>query len=254
MNLKNLTYLFAILIFALSCSEEPDDFVFVEGEEFFPLEVGKFRVYQLDSITFEPDVDGITRDTSRTFVREEIVEAFEEQNGNEVFRVERFERKSSDDPWAIRLVFSMEKSEGFAVQTENNLRLRKMPFPFTQNKEWEQTSFIDPDMDFQIVGENIKIFKDWESSFESIGVAEEINGNQFEVTTVVNQNNQDNPFERRLVREKYAKEVGLVAREMFIFDSDYCNEDPAPLDCETIAWEDKAEKGFILRQVILDFN
>ena len=67
-------------------------------------------------------------------------------------------------------------------------------------------------------------------------------------------NNQSNPFERRLVREKYAKEVGLVAREMFIFDSDYCNEEPVPLDCETIAWEDKAEKGFILRQVIIDFN
>lgn len=253
MTLKTIPILFIITL-AFACSEEPDDFELIKGEEYFPLEVGKYRNYQLDSITFEPEVSGIARDTSRTFVKEEIVEVFENQEGNEVYRVERFERKSNDEPWEVKLVFSMEQSSEFAFQTENNLRLAKMPFPFSDNKGWEATRFINPDMIFQIAGENIKIYKDWESSFESIGVAEEVGGNQFEVTTVLNQNSEDNPFERRLVREKYAKGVGLVAREMFIFDSDYCNEVPAPTDCQTIAWEDKAEKGFIIKQVILDYN
>ncbi len=254
MNFKYLPFILGIIILAFACSEEPDNFELIKGEEYFPLEVGKFRSYQLDSITFEPEVSGIERDTSRTFVKEEIVEVFQDQSGEDVYRVERFERKSNDDPWEVKLVFSMEQSNEFAFQTENNLRLAKMPFPFSDNKRWEATSFINTEMFFQVAGENIKIYKDWESSFESIGVVEEIEGSQFEVTTVLNQNSQDNPFERRLVREKYAKDVGLVAREMYIFDSDYCNQEPSPADCQTIAWEDKAEKGFIIKQVILDHN
>jgi hypothetical protein len=45
-----------------------------------------------------------------------------------------------------------------------------------------------------------------------------------------------------------------VKREQWILDSQYCNQTPAPADCATRPWELKAEKGYILRQVVLAFN
>jgi hypothetical protein len=65
---------------------------------------------------------------------------------------------------------------------------------------------------------------------------------------------ETNAIERRLSRVKYAKHIGVVYRELWILDSQYCNQIPAPADCLTKPWVEKAEKGYILRQVITGYN
>lgn len=46
----------------------------------------------------------------------------------------------------------------------------------------------------------------------------------------------------------------LVRREQRILDSRYCNQIPLPNDCRSNPWQEKAETGYILRQVITGFN
>jgi len=55
-------------------------------------------------------------------------------------------------------------------------------------------------------------------------------------------------IELRLSYERYARGVGLIEREMRILDTQ-CIE-----ACSTKTWAEKAEKGFIVRQKIRDYN
>ena len=51
--------------------------------------------------------------------------------------------------------------------------------------------------------------------------------------------------------EQYAPNVGLVYRELAGLDTQ-CGGNPG--DCIDIPWEQKAEKGFIVRQTLLEFR
>ncbi len=253
--MKIISYsLVLVFVFLFACSEKEDDFSITEGKAFFPLEVGKYRLYKVDSVVYDPIASGIFRDSSSTFIREEITEIFQDLQGNDVYRVERQGRQRLDDPWAFQLAYTMENNSEYAIQNENNLRLKVFPFSISDNKNWVATNLFDETVILMIAGEGIQVYKDLASSFQNINQTESIGNFELETITIIHKNQESNPFERRFIKEKYAKGVGLVYREMQIFDSDYCNQEPVPGDCNTIAWEEKAEKGFSIKQTILEFN
>ena len=242
------------MVFLIACNEEEDDFSIMEGRAFFPLEIGKFRTYQVDSIIFDPSADQVLMDSSTTFFREEIIDIFQDGEGNDIFQVERSSRSEIDSPWEFQLVYTMENRGDYAIQNENNLRLKVFPFSLSENRIWTATNFFDENVEFTIAGERIQVYKNWESSFESLIQEETIGGFEVETITILHQNDANNVFERRFVSEKYAQGIGLVYREMQIFDSQFCNQEPVPDNCETIVWEAKTERGFSLKQTILAFN
>jgi len=251
-----MKYLFPILILVtlFSCKEEADDFTFELGREYFPLEVGKFWIYQVDSTVYDPDGTGINLLESTTFFKEEIIEKLENFDSTEVYKAERYERKNQNDPWELTRVFTLERSDRFAYRNENNIRLVSLTFPVKRTADWTATKHFDPLIIIPIAGESVQVYKDWDSEVEEVGEEETINGFDFEITSVLHENNDNNPFERRYVFEKFAKNVGLVSREMLILDSQYCNQEPVPDDCDFLTWEEKGEKGFLLTQTILDYN
>lgn len=243
------------LVILFSCGKDlPDNYSIENGYEYFPLEVGKYWIYQVDSIVYDPISGGTLNDTSITFMKEEIVEKFQNESGEDVYKLERLERKELSDPWTISKVVSLERNEKFAYRTEDNLRLISMVFPVQSRNDWVATQHFDPTTIVTVAGESMQLYKDWDSEVEEVGVMEEIGNFNFEITSVLHENSEDNPFERRFVFEKYAKNVGLVSKEMMILDSQYCNQEPVPDDCETLPWEEKGEKGFILKQIILEHN
>ena len=102
----------------------------------------------------------------------------------------------------------------------------------------------------------------------------------------------ESPFDLRISYEKYAKGIGLVYRERRILDSQKCAEECQPFDdqfdncvnnclaagatdtlqceneciefsllynscfddCDALPWEEKAQKGYIMRMTIVDHN
>ena len=75
----------------------------------------------------------------------------------------------------------------------------------------------------------------------------------FDSTLIITEANYTDLIERRYSRAWYAKHVGLVQREQWILDSQYCAQTPTPADCQTRPWDLKAEKGYILRQVVIAY-
>lgn len=226
-----------------------------EQYAYFPLETGKYIIYSVDSIVYDFAAGGgIVRDSSRTYVREVIGDTLRDQTGDLLYTIERFERSSDTDPWILTSIGTASRSAGQAIRTENNLRFLKLVFPMDRRSEWDGNIWIDQNREIEIAGERIRPFTNWHYEVDSIDIPAHIDAFAFDSTLLVTEADDINIIERRYSRVRYAKNIGMVWREQWILDSQYCNQIPPPADCETKPWEEKAEKGYILRQSILEFN
>lgn len=236
-----LLFITTVILFQ-SCDEEYELRDLQEGYEYFPLEIGHTIIYELDSLNFI----GGGKDSSRTYVREILVDSLSDNLGNTLYKVERFERKHDTLNWEIKDVWTASRDETRAFRTEENLKFVKLIFPLKEERTWKSTAFLDESMIVTVAGgETMEVFKGWESEVISVGQSEQIGDKTFdEVSTILHANNE-NLIELRYVEEKYAKGIGLIYREMRILDTQNIDND--------LPWEEKAEEGFIIRQRAISF-
>jgi len=233
----------------------PSDLIQEEQYAYFPLEIGKYVVYQVDSIVYDfAPGGGTVIDTSRTFVRETVADTLRDPVGALIYTIERQERSSNDQPWQLTSIGSAARTASQAIRTEDNLRYLKFIFPMDRRSEWDGNVWIDENREFLIAGERMRPFSNWNYEVDSIDRQALVGSFMFDSTLLITEADDNNVIERRLSRARYAKHVGLVWREQWILDSQYCNRNPPPADCATKPWVEKAEKGYILRQTILKFN
>ena len=226
-----------------------------EQYAYFPLSIGKYIIWQVDSVVYDfAPAGGISRDSSTTFVQERISDTLRDNTGQLIYEVERYERTHVDSAWVLATVNTAGRNNAQAFKTEQNFKFLKLIFPLDKRSEWDGHIWIDEDREIEINGERMRPFLNWSYEVDSIDVPASIGAFRFDSTLVVTEADDTNIIEKRLARVRYAKHIGLVQREQWILDSQYCNQSPAPPDCETRPWEIKAERGYILRQTIIGFN
>lgn len=296
-----LVSIFAIagILWMASCETTPDTYAVEPGLEYFPLEVGKYIIYEVDSTIFDPTGD-TTVYFSKTFVKEEITDTLLDNVGNTLYRVERLQRQADTLPWQIHKVLTLSKTEEQAIRTEDNLRFIKLTFPIKKNNSWNGLVHFDPARIVTVAGESIEMFKNWDYRIESVDEPETIGALNFDKIATLQEADNENNLELRISREKYAKDVGLVYAERWILETVECDTRCTPLEsihdiciddcmfdclqegeldsidcvqrcelncideyinfincrdeCDTLSWEQKATKGFIMRQVAIDYN
>ena len=226
-----------------------------EHYAYFPLQIGKYVVFAVDSIVYDfASGGGILQDSSHTLVREEITDTLRDNTGQLLFQIERSERPDDSSPWVLSSITTAARTGSQAIRTENNFRFLKLIFPMDKRSEWDGNLWIDQEREIEIAGERMRPFTNWHYEVDSIDIPSQIGAFAFDSVLVVTEADDNNVIERRFSRVKYAKHVGVVWREQLILDSQYCNQSPPPVDCSTKPWAEKAEKGYILRQVVLEFN
>jgi hypothetical protein len=224
-------------------------------QAYFPLEIGKFTEYRVDSIVYDFGPGGSTvRDSTLVYVREEIADTIRDNSGELLFVLERSERRSDTLPWTVRQVWSASRNATQAIRSENNLRFLRLVFPFDDRTRWNGNLWIDPYQSVEIAGELIQPFVNWNYRVDAYDFPAQVGAFSFDSVLVVTEVDQTNAIERRLSRAWYAKHIGLVRREQQILDSQYCNQIPAPADCLSKPWTEKAQKGYLLHQVLLNHN
>jgi len=223
----------------------------IYGHEYYPLEVGKFRIYRVDSIQFDLGANDLPiQDSSTYYVRDDYVETFKDQTGLDVFRIERYRSPDPGGPWAIQDVVTQSRTVNQAYYSENNLRLINLVFPVEKGIRWDGNAFIKDDIIVFIRGESLEMFKGWEYEVLSVDSSEVVGDITFDQVATIQQANNNNAIEFRYSMEKYAKGVGLIFRHREIMDS-YCkyigNNEP----CIGKAWREKAGRGFIMRETLI---
>lgn len=223
--------------------------------QYFPLTIGRYIDYAVDSIVYDFGPNGsIVRDSVRRYARERIADTLRDDSGALLYTIERYERGSIADPWRLKRIWTAARTADQAVRTEENQRFLKLIFPLELRRTWNGNMWIDPGQEIQVAGERIRPFANWRYRVDSLDIPGQIGTFAFDSLLVVTEADDVNAIERRFSRVHYALHIGPVRREQWILDSQYCNQNPSPADCLTKPWTEKAEKGYIVRQTAIEFN
>ncbi len=245
-----------VLLFFMSCvSDKVEAPATDHTTEYFPLNLGKYITYAIDSVVFDDADVGNTMDTVSFQIKEEVTSYQIDLTGDTLYYIHRFRRNSPENEWLLQDLWTASRTPTEALRTEENLKFRKMTFPLHDGKKWTGTSYIPTSTSILVGTEMLQAYQDWDSEVVDFDVADQVGDFSFNAGEVmhIRQTDTDDGSTKRYVFEKYARNIGLISRIDTILDS-RCLALGDFTECIGKTWIEQAGKGYILSQVMIDHN
>jgi hypothetical protein len=208
----HITFILVAFIAFLSCKKkktpvDPPD----AGNDYYPTALGKYMVYDVDSIVF----DEFTYDSThyKYQVKEKLEEEYTDAQNRPAIKLVRYIKKYdaavsySAMPWTIKDVWQANVTKTNVEVVEENIRFIKLIFPVKESGSWN--------------GNLYNTMEEWEYTYAYIDQPEKFNTLNFDKVLKVTQMHFPTLISRKDYLEKYAKGAGLVYRE--IIDLKYKN-------------------------------
>jgi len=200
---KALLLLVVLAGFAAGCEnkyKDPDPEVM--GQEYYPLEVGDYRIYDVTDIRFSYDKG----DTSRFQMRERVDTSFYDQTNTLVFKIIRSVRPNASREWVDDSVMVVSKSEKMVLLTKDNNKFVKLVFPVKEGLTFIGNAFNNIEKSTSSPNSKEKYL------YSNVGAPFEVKGQKYENTATVIQGTPVNDVQVKERKEVYSKGVGLVYR------------------------------------------
>lgn len=215
---KYLPGLILISFLFFSCKKETEKFVSTEVTDYYPLEIGKYITYDLDSTVYYINF-GQQANVINYQVQDRVDAQISDNQGRPAYRILRFIRKDASQQWVPNNTFMVVPTANSIEFIENNLRYLKLEQPVKQDFSWKGNSFIDTYSNYT----DVKYLEDWDYVYDSINVPLIINSLAIDSTIKVFERDeflgQDPSIpgtqyaEKNYAVEKYGKGIGLIYRE-----------------------------------------
>lgn len=183
----------SISLFFFSCTNQVENVDL--GLDYFPIDTGRYYIYQCDSIIF--DCEAGVNDTSSFQLKEYYESYITDASNNSATRIERWYRKDSTRTWSIIDVWSTNITNTRAEKVEENYRIVKMVFPVIEDYTWNGNQYNSlPAEDFEYTKPEVSY---------SNGIL------NFNHTVTVNHKlDTNNLIQYRWDAETFAKNIGMV--------------------------------------------
>ncbi len=223
--MNNWFKLSVLIVLLVSCDdqflENNTDF----GYDYFPLEVGAYKTYDVIEVTFNASGP----DTSWYELKTTISEVVEEDDIT-YFILRRERRQDELSEWEISDVWTLRRDEFTGVAIEENIPLIKMTFPVELEKIWDGNAFNSRNS-----AEYQYVVPDAASYDDLLGEAEKI---QVQIADIPqNLVNRDQRY------EVYARGIGLVEKNYIVLN--YCTA-----NCGS----EEVDSGIIIEQKITAYG
>lgn len=216
-------YIFIVLFTGLgltACKKQNDDFTSVALSNYYPLQVGKYITYNLDSTVYTNF--GQSENIISYQVQDRIDAQITDNSGRPAYRILRFIRQSADQEWSANNTFMAVPTENAIEFVENNLRFQKLVSPIREGFSWKGNSYLSsfpyPSYDFAS-----SFTDDWDYTYDSVNVPLTLGSITIDSTIKVNQRDEflgqdpSDPTteyaERTYAVEKYGRGIGLIYKE-----------------------------------------
>lgn len=204
---RALLLLVVLAVFVAGCEskyKDPDPQAM--GYDYYPLEVGNYRVYDVKETKYFTDGPS----TNQFQMRERVDTSFQDQTGQLVYKVVRSIRSSATAAWLDDSVMTVAKSPTMVMLTKDNTKFVKLVFPVKERGEWIGDLYNARQV---IEGSGSKVRNNKEVyTYEKVGASYELAGFTYPNTATVVQNfhSIDTKLDDRF--EIYAEGIGLVHR------------------------------------------
>jgi len=214
-NLLLMIIVSAVLFSA--CKKSTEDFKTFAISDYFPLGVGKYITYSLDSTLF---INFGKKDTVVSYqVKLQVDAQITDNLGRPAYRIIRYIRKTPANPWNPDNTFMAVPTETSMEFIENNLRFIKLKLPIRNGFSWKGNSFIDT----YSLNSELKYLADWDYTYDSLNLKTTLGALTIDSTLKVAQRDEiiGNPSdpgsysERNYGAEKYGRNIGLIYRNFF---------------------------------------
>lgn len=221
-----------------ACSSKKEDLNAPPLADYFPLEVGKYITYRLDStVLTQFGADTVVR---RYRVMDKIDAKITDDAGRTGYRIFRSITDSAGTgTFTPSGTFeAIAQGTDWIEKVENNLRFVKLRFPVIENFQWAGNTFIDATSS----NSDVPYMLGWQYTYLNVGQPFTVRGRTFDNTVTVLQKEEEEsppgPFSRDQYKqwnysvEVYAKGVGLIYKH---FNHKTWQLDPPPAH-----WEDNS--------------
>ena len=188
-------------IAAVSCEPAPEVVPIQRGAEYFPLAVGAYSIYDVDSTRIHQNVEA----NYKFQLRMSVTSSFPNDAGGTTYLLRREKRTDAMHNWKTTGTWSAWTDESKAVLIEGNTRFVQLQFPIDVGIEWNGNAMNN------IGGDDF---------------CNDLPCDVYEVSAVdpdvlVVQNDEPDLLVKYDVRrETYRKDVGLMSKEMTVLE--YC--------------------------------
>jgi hypothetical protein len=170
---------------------------------YLPLKKGVYQVYDVDSVWYT--ITG--REEQHYELLTEVVDSFPNTEGGLTYVIYRYKRSDPGSEWSYQDTWSARVDGRRVVVSEGSTAFVKFTLPVSEGATWNGNLYND-------LGED-------EYEMLRAGASYTANGVMFADCIEVNQNDDDDKIVRTDIRkEVYARDVGLIAREIRILN--YC--------------------------------
>lgn len=186
----------------VSCTKENNAPAKDLQSNFYPLKVGAVLIYDVDSTAYSNFTN-----TSQNFkfeIKDSITNTYVDLTGAVNYRIERYKRTTTSNPWVFQKVFARNKNLRDGEEFIDNQRFIRIIFPPLAGSVWNGNSK-------NTIGEQ-------EYLIENEIAPLSINNLTFDSTVVVKEIDEFNLIREDLVLSTYAKNIGLVQKEVTAID------------------------------------
>jgi hypothetical protein len=216
---KQISFLvIASLIIFSSCKKSTEELATAPVSDYYPLTVGKYITYSLDSVVYYTNFG--TSAVIKSYQVKHLVEAQITDNiGRPAYRIRRYIRSFSNAPWVADNVFMAVPSQNSIEFVENNLRFLKLKGPIRQDYTWKGNTYINTTS----INSPLKYLDDWDYAYDSLNMPAKIGAVTIDSTIKVAEIDNQTAIDRTFSEAKYAKGIGLVYRNFLYWNKGNVN-------------------------------
>jgi hypothetical protein len=208
----------ALTVGVLSCKKKVDTVV-NRADIYFPLEIGRYVTYQVDSTIYTNFDCAMGVRTSKCQMQYTIADTFRDNQERLSYRIEVRKRPADTAQWApFKIVYATLNPASIEV-VESNYRFIKMVFPVKNGITWKGNTYI-PEGD----ADNMN-YTDWDYLYSRMGESYYNGLATFDNTVTVDHRNEGVNYndidsssniyaDRTYSQEVYGYNIGMIFREV----------------------------------------
>jgi len=218
----SLCLFFLFAFFFTSCKDKVIPPVEV-GYEYFPVEIGHWIEYEVDSIVYD-DFTG-TIDSSHYYIKEVFESEFIDNQNRPTVRMERYFKAVDTLDYYLKDIWYVNLTNSTAEKVEENYRITKLAFPVNSLQSWDKNAFNVND---EVIYE-----------YDNIHESKKINTFSFDSTITAQHYEQSTLISEDYEYEIYAKNVGMVKKKFVHLEK---------------VWDNPSQSWVVESGVLLEYN
>lgn len=192
-----------LLTLLFSCNKFESQPAVEMGFNYFPLKIGATISYNVDSTAYN-DFNNST--TNYSFkIKDSTAQRYFAANGDTTYRIERY-KKIGNGNWAFQKTIARRIVQNRAEEVLDNMTFVRLIFPINIERTWNGNAY--------------NTLEPWLHEITELDAPFTTGNKILQETLTVNQNYENNLIREDIYQETYAKNIGMVDKQVRAIDKD----------------------------------